>query len=176
MNVKAIANPWAGLASLILGMVVAASFGMSATVQAQDNDPTEVVLTVVSAQEPTKVHHFTRSDLDRLPQHEITTKTPWTPGSNTFSGPSLADVLAAAAIPGPAINLVAIDDYAMQMPRSDLMAEVPIIADRLDGKPFGVAAKGPLWVMYPFSEQEYQTEVFYGRSVWQLSRIEVGAE
>jgi hypothetical protein len=34
--------------------------------------------------------------------------------------------------------------------------------------------KGPLWIIYPFdSSPEYQTELIYSRSIWQLNRIEV---
>jgi hypothetical protein len=34
--------------------------------------------------------------------------------------------------------------------------------------------KGPLWIIYPFdSSPEYQTELTYSRSIWQLNRIEV---
>ena len=37
-----------------------------------------------------------------------------------------------------------------------------------------VREKGPLWVIYPFdSDPEYQTEVIYSRSIWQLDRIVV---
>lgn len=152
------------------------TFVLPAAVRAQEADPDEVLLTVVSIETPSTARSFTRADLDRLPQHDITTKTPWTEGESTYSGPSLSDVLALADIPGEALNLVAIDDYAVQVPRSSLLPEIPVLADRLNGKPFGVAEKGPLWVMYPFNVPEFQTEVYYGRSAWQLSRIEVGAQ
>ena len=34
--------------------------------------------------------------------------------------------------------------------------------------------KGPLWIIYPYDQNtDYQTEVIYSRSIWQLDRIEV---
>ena len=50
----------------------------------------------------------------------------------------------------------------------------PIIAYRLNGDRMSVRDKGPLWVVYPYdSDQVYQTEVIYSRSIWQLYRIDV---
>ena len=43
-----------------------------------------------------------------------------------------------------------------------------------NGEPMSVRDKGPLWVVYNFdSNPEFQTEVMYSRSIWQLDRIVV---
>ena len=37
-----------------------------------------------------------------------------------------------------------------------------------------VRDKGPFWIIYPFdSNPDYQSEVIYSRSIWQLNRLEV---
>ncbi len=37
-----------------------------------------------------------------------------------------------------------------------------------------VREKGPLWIVYPYSSSpEFQNEVIYSRSIWQLNRITV---
>ena len=43
-----------------------------------------------------------------------------------------------------------------------------------NGGRMSVRDKGPLWIVYPFdSSEEYQAELIYSRSIWQLVRIEV---
>jgi hypothetical protein len=69
--------------------------------------------------------------------------------------------------------MTAINDYMIEVPVSDAVEGGPIIAFEMDGKPMSVRDKGPLWLIYPFdSNPDYQTEVFYSRSIWQLNRIE----
>ena len=48
------------------------------------------------------------------------------------------------------------------------------LAIEADGKPLSVRDKGPIWLLYPFdSDAQYQTEVIYARSIWQIERMEV---
>ena len=45
---------------------------------------------------------------------------------------------------------------------------------RRDGKAMPVRDKGPLFIIYPFDRsEELRSERYYGRSAWQLRRIEV---
>ena len=49
-----------------------------------------------------------------------------------------------------------------------------VLAFLRNGDEMSVRDKGPLWVVYPYdSTPEYQSELIYSRSVWQLARIEV---
>jgi hypothetical protein len=115
---------------------------------------------------------FTDDELLALPQFEFTTSTIWTEGALTFSGPSLADVLAAAGVTSGDIEMTAVNDYAVAMPRSRLEPAAPIIANRINGSPFGVRDKGPLWLVFPYdSADRYQSEEIYSYSVWQLTQI-----
>lgn len=117
---------------------------------------------------------FDRNMLESLPQVSFSTSTIWTEGELVFSGPTLRSVLDAVGADGSSIAAVAVNDYKIDFPMDELAEDAPIIATRINGKEFGVREKGPLWVVYPYdSALEYQSELVYSRSIWQLVRIVV---
>jgi hypothetical protein len=108
--------------------------------------------------------------LDALPQEEFTTSTIWTDGTLQFSGPPLAEVLRAVGASGPRIAAKAINDYTVDIPAAEIGPRFPILATRINGQPFGVREKGPIWIVYPYdADSSFRTETAYGRSVWQLA-------
>jgi len=114
------------------------------------------------------------ADLAALPQVEFTTTTIWTEGEMTFSGPSLSGLLATLGVAGADVEMTAINNYKVRVPREAIETDVPIVANRIDGRGFGVRQKGPLWVMYPYdAEERYRSEVFFSYSIWQLKSIRV---
>lgn len=105
---------------------------------------------------------------------EFSTSTIWTEGSHRYSGLLLADLLAALDPEGQARNvqLLALNDYAIDMPVAEISDEAPLLAYLEDGEPMPVRDKGPIWVIYPYdSSADYRTDTIYSRSVWQLDRI-----
>lgn len=118
---------------------------------------------------------FSDEGLSALPQISFTTSTLWTEGEIEFSGPALLDVLDAAGLSGDweAIRLTALNDYSVTMERSLIEPMAPIVANRMNGTPFSVRDKGPLWVMFPFDQDiRFRSESYFALSIWQLSRIE----
>ena len=112
--------------------------------------------------------------LAELPQHSISTRTPWYPRARRFTGPLLRDVLAAAGAQGSTLRLIALNDYSVDMPYEDVQKHDVILAHLLDGQPLSVRHKGPLLVIYPFdSNPELQNSKYYSRAAWQLRTIEV---
>lgn len=119
---------------------------------------------------------FSDEALSALPQISFVTKTLWTEGSMEFSGPSLQSVLSAAGLSDATstIRLTALNDYSVTIERSLIENTAPIVANRMDGAPFSVRDKGPLWLMFPFDlEMRFRSETYYALSIWQLSLIEV---
>lgn len=120
-----------------------------------------------------------RLDLDEqalleLPQTEFRTSTIWTTGDILFSGPRLADVLELAKVGPGKLVLSAVNDYSVEMPRRFVGQDAPIVAIRMNGKPFSLREKGPLWVVFPYdSADEFKSPQHYAFSVWQLSGIQV---
>lgn len=117
---------------------------------------------------------FDAEMLARLPMVEFETSTTWTAGQQEFTGVSLVDLLAYVGSEGTSISATAINDYAVEIPLSEITDGAPILAYMMNGSPMSVRDKGPLWVVYPYdSDPKYQTEVVYSQSIWQLDRIVV---
>jgi len=132
------------------------------------------LLTVDVTGYETDIRRLTDADLLALPQVEFTTTTIWTDGPITFSGPSLATVLEAVGAKGAGASMVAVNDYKVDMAAGRIEDNAPIIANRINGAPFSIRDKGPLWVVFPFDQSErYQTEEIYSLSIWQLTQLRV---
>ncbi|MFD0857538.1 molybdopterin-dependent oxidoreductase [Roseovarius aquimarinus] len=119
---------------------------------------------------------FTEEELAALPQQSFETTTVWTEGETSFSGPSLSDVLDAAGVAEAAsgLRVYAINDYNVLFPAENIEEDAPILARRINGEPFSVRDKGPLWLIFPFDlDTRYQSEDIFALSVWQLTQIDV---
>ncbi len=134
----------------------------------------EPLLLVDGAGDGKHIHSFTDSDLLAMPQITFTTTTIWTDGPLTFSGPSLSHLLEVAGAVNGAVNMVAVNDYKVEMPRDRIEPNAPIIANRMNGAPFGIREKGPLWAVFPFDSSDYyKSEETYSYSIWQLTQIRI---
>lgn len=140
----------------------------------------EIVLTVTGKIGATNQDGAAVFDIDMLQaMGEVTfqTSTPWTEGVQSFSGVPLKALLQSVGVTEGTLTAKAINDYAVEIPVSDAVVDGPILAYLQNGNPMSVREKGPLWVVYPYdSKDEYQAEVIYSRSIWQLISIEVLAK
>ena len=72
------------------------------------------------------------------------------------------------------VTVTALNDYSAEIPIGDFLDHSVILASRLDGEELSVRDKGPLFVIYPFDlEPDLYNEVYFGRSVWQVTSIAV---
>ncbi len=117
---------------------------------------------------------FDAAMIDKLPTHEFKTWTPWFKDPVTFRGPLLQTVLDAVGAQGQTLQMVALNDYAVNVPESDARKFGPLLATHINGKVLGVRDKGPLFLIYPFdAKPETRADLYYGRSIWQLTRMSV---
>ncbi|MDY0871483.1 molybdopterin-dependent oxidoreductase [Dongia rigui] len=117
---------------------------------------------------------FDQVMLDRLPHRVVRTGTPWTPGPADFSGVSLKAVLDLAGAKGTTISAIALNDYAVDIPMADAANDNVIIADRKNGSLMPIRDKGPLWIIYPISNQpELDGEATYSKMIWQLRQLTI---
>lgn len=136
----------------------------------------EVVLTVNNAADGRAVT-FTMDELLALPQTAFETTTIWTDGVDAYAGPSLADVLIAADMPASDLRVTAINDYSVVFPAEKIAPEAPVLAIMMNAEPFSVREKGPIWLLFPFDDDDsYKTEDNFAVSVWQLRQIDVLSE
>ncbi|WP_282024978.1 molybdopterin-dependent oxidoreductase [Limimaricola cinnabarinus] len=121
------------------------------------------------------VRVFDLDALDALPQTEFVTGTIWTDGRTHFSGVPLAVLLEQVGFDGGEagqVELVALNDYRVEIPIDEIEPTSPIVATRVDGEPMPVREKGPFWVVYPYDAgARYRTEDIFTRSIWQLAQV-----
>lgn len=133
----------------------------------------DVILTVNNAADGRSVS-FTYEELLALPQTAFRTSTIWTSGVDSYSGPSLAAVLAAADMPQDDLLISAINDYNVTFPADKISNDAPVLAVQVNGTPFSIREKGPIWVLFPFDDDDrYRAEDYFALSVWQLRQIDV---
>ncbi len=119
-------------------------------------------------------HKFDRKTLEAFSQRTITTETPWTTGVTTFTGPLLRDVIQEIKIQGENLKCTALNDYSITIPVQDSKIYDVIIAMKRNGEIMSVREKGPLWIIYPWSENSsLWNETYFSRSIWQLRDIEI---
>lgn len=136
-----------------------------------------VILTVSGNIDHTNVGseaQFDRAMLAALPQHEFETRTPWTEGSSDYSGPLVRDLLAFLSPESDVVHVSALNGYEAEIPVSDFNDYDVILAMEKDGKAIPIREYGPLWVLYPFDQDEtLLSEKIRFRAVWQVMHINV---
>lgn len=137
----------------------------------------EIVLTVTGDIQVTNQGDSAVFDAEMLKAiGEVTfeTSTPWTDGVHSFTGVSLHRLMEELGVTDGSLKATAINDYAIDIPVSDAVENGPILAYLQNGNPMSVREKGPLWVVYPYDQnKDYQAEVIFSRSIWQLVRLDV---
>ena len=154
-----------------------AGLALTAPALALDVPTTRPILTVsgkIGVKNAGETARFDMKMIEALPQHSFTTSTPWFDKPMKFTGPLLADLLAAVKASGTTLSAVAINDYKIDIPMSDVQKYKVIVARLLDDKPMPVREKGPLFVVFPFdSAAELRNSTYYERSIWQLKALDV---
>ena len=112
--------------------------------------------------------------LERMPQRDVVTRTPWYEGARKFTGPLLRDVLKAGGAKGKTLKAIALNDYSVDIPFDDAFKFDVVLARLLDGKPMAVRDKGPLFIIYPFDDRtDLRTPQYFARCAWQLRTLEI---
>jgi len=121
------------------------------------------------------VVELTEDDLLAMEQFTVFTENEFVDGLVEFTGPLARDVIAflnASEI--GTLKLTAVNDYAVEVPMSDLLEYDVIFAMTQNGTRFSIRDKGPIWVIYPMSENvELQDRVYNDRLIWQLVKVDV---
>lgn len=158
---------------LLASMLAAAAIPAHALDKAAGH-PIVTITGLISEKNAGSDAQFDAAMLDRLPQVKMTVETPWYKGPQTFEGPLFRDVIKAAGAKGTKLYVVALNDYAAEIPLADLDKYDVILARKVNGQVLNVRDKGPLFVMYPFDKKpELRTKEILSRCVWQVNRIRV---
>lgn len=115
-----------------------------------------------------------RAALDSLPRHGFTTETPWSDGTHEFEGVRLSVLLEAVGATSERFMARGVSDYRAMFEGIDLERYPVIVAFRQDGKELTTRTRGPLRIVFPFSDHpEFLTQTNLSLSVWQLVAMDV---
>lgn len=153
-----------------LGLLLAACVMLGTAVGRAD----DVELVLARGPGEAETLELTAADLAALPQVTMVTQNEFTDGKVAYRGPLVRDVLERLALDHvDTVRFIAANDYYVDIPTSDFRDYDVILATEADGKPLSRRDKGPLWLMYPFSDHpELQNNLYIRRLIWQVVRIE----
>lgn len=167
-------RPLFAFACLAAVAVVPASLARAGSLPAPTG---AVVLTVtgkITNTSKADAAEFDMAQLEALPGRVTDTETPWTKGKTKFEGPLGSALLDKIGATGTSLHIVALNDYAVDVPLEDFRKWPVILATKKDGKPMPVRDKGPIFVIYPFDlDRSLYNELIFTRSAWQVKSIEV---
>ncbi|TDV07838.1 molybdopterin-dependent oxidoreductase [Paraburkholderia caballeronis] len=155
----------AGMATLLAATAVCAAPALSLDVSG------EIRVTNNAAR---NAYHFDDAQLQKLPVHQISTSTTWTPRS-TFEGPLLSDVLKTVGAYGKRVEIHTLDDYTCIVPVSDADRYGVLLAYRMNGRGLEVSDFGPLFLIYPRDDYPQELEGAAGdaKFAWQITSLTV---
>ena len=117
---------------------------------------------------------FDREGLEAIWLASFETMTPWYKAPVKFEGVPIGKLLSLVGAEGDKLIATALNDYTTEIPMADFAAYNVILALKRDGNYMPVADKGPLFIVYDFDRHpEIKSQKFYGRSAWQVARLEV---
>ena len=162
---------------LPFALLMAWMISFQAEAQSQELQPPtgEVILTIEGKIRQTNADgkaQFDRAMLEKLGMTTVTTTTPWFTGSVEFEGVLLKTVMEYVGAEGNEVTAIALNDYRTAIPSEDFEKYGVILALKRDKQYMPISDKGPLFVVYPYdSAPELQSQKFYARSIWQLTRL-----
>lgn len=158
-------------------LAFAASVHLSPVMAADLDAPSgRVILTVggtIDVKNDGDTALFDLDAFERIGLTTVSTETPWTDGTIDFQGVLVRDLIATLGASGTHLRATALDDYAITIALEEFDAFDVILATRRDGEIMKVRNKGPVWLIYPWSDfRELQNEANYSKGIWQVTEIE----
>ncbi|MDX6804544.1 molybdopterin-dependent oxidoreductase [Terrihabitans rhizophilus] len=161
----------------LLILVCSLGVGSAASAEPLQKPAGTTILTIsgkIGATNSPGVAEFDREMLEALGMTQIQTKTPWYDGVSTFEGVPIARLMELVQAQGTKVTAIALNDYVTEIPMNDFSEHGVILALKREGQYLSVRNHGPLFIIYPFdSNPDLQSQTYFGRSAWQLSRLVV---
>lgn len=116
-------------------------------------------------------HELTFEDLRSLPQTTVRADFPKGGEEMTFTGPSFEALFEEVGAAGDIAIITAIDGYAVEVPRQELVEKGAVLAIARDGEPLALGGVGPAMVAYPRAERAELAEMTDDGWIWQIYHI-----
>lgn len=161
--------------STIYTQVTEAELDAGDPIPAPDGEP---VVTVTGEIGTTNVDDSIQMDMDTLESVglvDYTLTDPFEGGEVTFRGVLMSDLLDLWQVPDNAttLHMVALNDYSVDVPISDIRQYPVIFAVMQDGEYMPISTRGPAMLVYPYGEFEFDRELYDNYWIWQIKSIEV---
>jgi hypothetical protein len=117
---------------------------------------------------------FDIASLEKLGMVSFQTASPWYNGRTTFTGIPLQKLMDHVGAKGSVVKVTALNDYTTELPLSDFKKYNVILALKVNGEYMRIRDKGPFFIVYPYdSIPELNNQIYYSRSAWQVSRMNI---
>jgi hypothetical protein len=138
----------------------------------------EVIVTVMGKIGNPNVDDSIQMDMETIESVglvEYLVTDPFDTGDLTFQGPLMRDLLDLWGVPDDAtiLHMVALNDYAVDVPISDLREFPVIFAVKQDGEYMPISTRGPAMLVYPYNDFDFDHAVYDNYWIWQIKSIEV---
>ena len=158
------------LCLLIAGLAPVSAFAAGV----EDHRPILQIDVKDAASGRTRIELWSLEELCDLPLKDLQTSTPWTEGTQDFSGVPVEVLLDQLGVTEGKVELWATNDYSVATSVEKLRESKALLAFRRNGEFMSPRGKGPLWMMFAFDDTPaLRTESIYSLSVWQLDRIRI---
>jgi hypothetical protein len=161
------------------GLLALCAVGVPITSTCAEDSPPRgrVILTVTGAiaeANGSRRSEFDLAALERLGLSKLITWTPWTDGEVEFEGVLARRLMEAVGARGTDVAARALNDYEEEIPIEDFERYDVLLAMRMNGQLMRVRDKGPIWIVYPWSDNpELDDFATREKSVWQLNALHV---
>ena len=167
-----------GVHGFLRVLSLAAVVSLATPAHSELPEPTDRVILIVSGQIQEANNEgraeFDRAMLEQLGVEKLSTRTPWTDGERQFVGVPFARLLDSVGATGSSVRAVAANDYSVDIPFASLRNADAFLAMSMDGKRLRLRNKGPLWIVFPWSQRpELDHAEMHGYAVWQLQSLHV---
>jgi hypothetical protein len=163
-----------GLLGAFVALIATLGVAYAASLAAPSERPILTISGKISNTNKDGTAQFDRAMLEALGMTVVETTTPWHEGKVKFEGVSMDKLMKHVGAAGQRLVVVALNDYATEVPMEDISRFNVILALKRDGEYMPVRDKGPLFIVYPFdSNPELKSQTYYARSAWQVAKIDV---
>lgn len=174
---------WFGLCILLMST--------STAVRALENPESGTIILTITGQikvsnhaQGSKPHHspqavFSLAMLQALPQHTITTTSPWVDTPHTYRGPKISTLLDTLQVDRPQgtdnlyLTFTALNNFQVKIEWDMIKSFDPILAWEDNGKVMTRREKGPIWLILPLDDAKLQESKYFDAMIWQIKEMEV---
>ena len=116
----------------------------------------QVLLTITGAIEHKNSPNAAEFDYEMLQELGLVERqidTPWTDASSVFEGVLTSKLMQAIGAAGDWVTAIAVNDYRIVIPMSDLTDYDTMLGLSQNGKRMKLRDKGPIWILYKNNNQ-----------------------